>query len=158
MASISRAVTISFYNAFPKNNGFKKGLDQLLCLEVNGDDCSLEDLATFLFKYYLFDILKEELYEHVWFFIPNGDHRDIFRESLSKKVPLLSNEMAVGSFDDRREWHASGSYDLTEGSELIFIYDLGTTTSIFVSFGSIKPVDETVEYPRVVGGRWRLFY
>ena len=152
MASISRAVTISFYNAFPKSNGFKKGLDQLLCLEVNSES-TLKDLATFLFKYYLFDILKEELYEHVWFFIPNSDHRDIFRESFSNKVPLLSNEMAVGSFDDRRVWHAISPSALTEGSELIFIYDLGNTTSIFVSLDCIKPIDETVQYPRVVGGK-----
>ena len=141
-----KSITFGFYETSYKGYGriiTKKPKSQKLVLTVLSTT-TLRDLAELLFKHYLEEILGEALYEHLWRFSPVDD-TDL---SYSTNVPILSNQM---NLQDPFHFEISGGgndglieyTNLHEGNDMVFRYDEGTPTEMYVSIERVKVLDDT---------------
>jgi hypothetical protein len=91
----------------------------------------------------------------VWYFSPCDDDLE-GSMALLPNIPLVSKEMAFResfpSLFGANEPQLPTPYRLQEGTELIFSYDLGTTTQLAVTIERIQIIPEgkkTADYPIV---------
>ena len=149
-----QVVSFSFYQVVPtreRNYPFNKTGKPFLELQVLGDRHTLTTVAGQLFKLHMEEALGESLYEHVWRFEPceNG-----YGKAFNNRVPILSStQMGVKEqyqLDPDEDFSSDRCY-LSEGSEMIFFYDEGSPTRIFVSISSVTQMPaemEVQQYPR----------
>ena len=110
----------------------------------------MENVGELLFEYYLRDKLDEELYEHLWRFepVPSSNSRERSHGTkYDSKCPILSKDMKLnnsfGGFgagfgkyddddDDDSESESEANNAIAVGTEMIFFYDEGSPTTLFV--------------------------
>ena len=120
-------------------------------IELLGEKHSLKDAVKSLFKYYLRDVRREELSDHSWDFVPEEDDR----LALDVHTPLLSEYIIARETSCRGSSGISRRITMRKGSQMTFVYDYGTPTTIAVKIEDIteKPEDIPEEsYPREKAG------
>ena len=139
-----KSITFGFYETSYKGYRITKKLkSQKLALTVLSTT-TLRDVAELLFKHYLGGIRGEGLNAHLWRFSPvYGDDTDL---SYSTNVPLLSNQMNLQDSFDLFGGGDDGLIEYTnlhEGIDMLFRYDEGSPTEMYVSIERVKVLDDT---------------
>lgn len=157
-----KVVKISFFDISSKNN---RGLytkvvgKPLLEVQVLGTH-TFEDVGNILFSGLLQEIRGEELNEHVWYFSPNAGYENDYDDDVDDSqrhlmylpdVPLLGDQMALTKQQMDFEGAKKTKVQLTQGMELLFTYDLGTTILLLATIDSITDTSPTPSkvYPSI---------
>jgi len=132
----------------------------VLKITLLGNKHTLRDAAELLFQDYLEDQLNECLDDHVWGFTPHqsgggmpdeNDEDDNYGRSIMPEQPLLSTRLGVYHMfmgdPEVRERH----FRLTDGTELLFSYDMGSPTELRVAVSLVPapPGLNEADYPKV---------
>ena len=141
-----------------RNYSFHKIGNPVLEVEVLGDRTTLEEVGELLFEHYMREELGEELYEHVWRFEACGAHESSV--AYNSSLPILSLNMSL--VDQYAAYMHGRNVDedeeqekkcrITEGTEMIFFYDEGSTSRLAVTIETISPMptSRTIQsYPSI---------
>lgn len=152
-----KVIRISFRKAAhsrERNYNYLKYGNPVLQVEVLGTH-TFEDVGEVLFRGYLGAVLGETLNDHVWLFSPNLGDEELEEMMFSASTPLLSPQFGLFNQLDH---YSSGArkigtrFPITEGLEMLFTYDLGSTTVLAATVDSIAPIPEDIPesaFPRI---------